>query len=228
MLREQPYVEIARQSGASGLTIIFREMMPNLIPYITASFVASVAGLDTCDDRTGSVRIGRLRCELSGHDYLLGDPVRRYHTWHVVVVALPASRHRRDIRQPVLDLCRAGRVVQPQTAQAGLTDQSPSDNPTRLDTQSHPLPPGILSHHLTTTATVAQRALDPATGHRMPWWLRTCASTTELPPAMLRPLTMCRFRIKPGERFALVGESGSGKSTLAMAIMRLTRPPGSV
>ena len=44
VLREQPYVEIARQSGASGLTIIFREMMPNLIPYITASFVASVAG----------------------------------------------------------------------------------------------------------------------------------------------------------------------------------------
>lgn len=44
VLRESPYVEIARQSGAGGLTIIFREMMPNLIPYITASFVASVAG----------------------------------------------------------------------------------------------------------------------------------------------------------------------------------------
>ncbi len=44
VLREQPYVEIARQSGMSGMAIIFREMMPNLIPYITASFVASVAG----------------------------------------------------------------------------------------------------------------------------------------------------------------------------------------
>lgn len=44
VLRESAYVEIARQSGAGGLTIIFREMMPNLIPYITASFVASVAG----------------------------------------------------------------------------------------------------------------------------------------------------------------------------------------
>jgi len=44
VLREQPYVEIARQSGMSGLGIIFREMMPNLIPYITASFVGSVAG----------------------------------------------------------------------------------------------------------------------------------------------------------------------------------------
>ena len=44
VLREQPYVEIARQSGMSGLAIIFREMMPNLIPYIMASLVASVAG----------------------------------------------------------------------------------------------------------------------------------------------------------------------------------------
>lgn len=43
VLREQPYVEIARLSGASGISIIFKEMMPNLIPYITASFVLSVA-----------------------------------------------------------------------------------------------------------------------------------------------------------------------------------------
>lgn len=44
VLREQPYVEIAKQSGMPGMAIIFREMMPNLTPYITASFVASVAG----------------------------------------------------------------------------------------------------------------------------------------------------------------------------------------
>ncbi len=43
VLREKSYVEIARLSGSSGLSIIFKEMMPNLIPYITASFVTSVA-----------------------------------------------------------------------------------------------------------------------------------------------------------------------------------------
>lgn len=43
VLRERSYVEIARLSGTSGLSIIFKEMMPNLIPYITASFVTSVA-----------------------------------------------------------------------------------------------------------------------------------------------------------------------------------------
>ncbi len=43
VLRERSYVEIARLSGTSGLAIIFKEMMPNLLPYITASFVTSVA-----------------------------------------------------------------------------------------------------------------------------------------------------------------------------------------
>ncbi len=43
VLRESSYVEIARLSGSSGIAIIFREMMPNLIPYITASFVTSTA-----------------------------------------------------------------------------------------------------------------------------------------------------------------------------------------
>ena len=44
VIREQTYVEIARLSGTSGIKIIFKEMLPNLMPYIMASFVASVAG----------------------------------------------------------------------------------------------------------------------------------------------------------------------------------------
>ncbi len=44
VMREQPYVEISRQSGSSGMSIIVKEMIPNLIPYITASFVGAVAG----------------------------------------------------------------------------------------------------------------------------------------------------------------------------------------
>ncbi|NQW19290.1 MAG: ABC transporter permease [Chloroflexi bacterium] len=44
VMREQAYVELSRLSGTSGMGIIFKEMLPNLIPYITASLVASVAG----------------------------------------------------------------------------------------------------------------------------------------------------------------------------------------
>ena len=43
-LRERTYIDIARQSGMSGLEIIFKELMPNLMPYMVASFVLAVAG----------------------------------------------------------------------------------------------------------------------------------------------------------------------------------------
>ncbi|MEZ4683076.1 MAG: ABC transporter permease [Caldilineaceae bacterium] len=42
-LRSRPYVEVARLSGMSGLEIIFLELMPNLLPFLAASLVASVS-----------------------------------------------------------------------------------------------------------------------------------------------------------------------------------------
>jgi peptide/nickel transport system permease protein len=42
-MRERTYVHVARMSGASGLKIIFLEMMPNLLPYLAASLVSAVA-----------------------------------------------------------------------------------------------------------------------------------------------------------------------------------------
>lgn len=43
VMREQLYVEIARLSGTGATAIMFKEMLPNLAPYIGASFVGSVA-----------------------------------------------------------------------------------------------------------------------------------------------------------------------------------------
>jgi peptide/nickel transport system permease protein len=42
-LRERGYVEIARLNGMSGAEIILRELMPNLLPYLAATLVASVS-----------------------------------------------------------------------------------------------------------------------------------------------------------------------------------------
>jgi peptide/nickel transport system permease protein len=42
-MRERAYVEVARLSGFSDLEIIFKELMPNLLPYLAASFVGAVA-----------------------------------------------------------------------------------------------------------------------------------------------------------------------------------------
>ena len=41
-MREAGYVQMARLSGASTPHIMFREMLPNLVPYLFGSFIASV------------------------------------------------------------------------------------------------------------------------------------------------------------------------------------------
>lgn len=43
-IRERPYVQIARASGENEFGVLFREVMPNLLPYVAASFVGSVSG----------------------------------------------------------------------------------------------------------------------------------------------------------------------------------------
>lgn len=44
VMRQKPYVEMARFSGMSGPEIIVKEMIPNLMPYIISTFVLAVAG----------------------------------------------------------------------------------------------------------------------------------------------------------------------------------------
>jgi peptide/nickel transport system permease protein len=43
-MRERGYVQMARLSGASTPAIMFKEMMPNLLPYLAASFTGNVSG----------------------------------------------------------------------------------------------------------------------------------------------------------------------------------------
>lgn len=42
-MRERGYIRIARYSGMNGFEIIVRELMPNLLPYLAASFVGAVS-----------------------------------------------------------------------------------------------------------------------------------------------------------------------------------------
>jgi peptide/nickel transport system permease protein len=43
-MRERGYVQMARLSGASTFSIMFREIMPNLLPYLASSFTGNVSG----------------------------------------------------------------------------------------------------------------------------------------------------------------------------------------
>jgi peptide/nickel transport system permease protein len=42
-IRERAYVQVARLSGARGHQVVFFEILPNLLPYIAATFVGSVS-----------------------------------------------------------------------------------------------------------------------------------------------------------------------------------------
>ena len=42
-LKQRGYVQVARLSGMSSPEIIFKELMPNLLPYLGASFVGAVS-----------------------------------------------------------------------------------------------------------------------------------------------------------------------------------------
>jgi len=43
-MRESGYVKMAQVSGASTFDIMFKEIMPNLIPYLAASFIGNMTG----------------------------------------------------------------------------------------------------------------------------------------------------------------------------------------
>ncbi|MER3404009.1 MAG: maltose ABC transporter permease [Chloroflexota bacterium] len=60
-MRERGYVQLAKLSGMSGPEIIVRELMPNLLPYLAASFVGSVSGAVLASIGLEALGLGPLR-----------------------------------------------------------------------------------------------------------------------------------------------------------------------
>jgi peptide/nickel transport system permease protein len=44
-MRERGYIQMAQLSGASTFDIMFKEIMPNLLPYLAASFTGTISGV---------------------------------------------------------------------------------------------------------------------------------------------------------------------------------------
>jgi len=44
-MRERGYIQMAHLSGASNIDIMFKEIMPNLLPFLAASFTVTVSGV---------------------------------------------------------------------------------------------------------------------------------------------------------------------------------------
>lgn len=60
-MRERPYVMMARLNGMSGPGIIFRELIPNLLPYLGASLVGSTTGAIFASIGLAALGLGTLR-----------------------------------------------------------------------------------------------------------------------------------------------------------------------
>lgn len=60
-MREREYVMMARLNGQGGMSIIFKELMPNLLPYLGASLVAAVTGAIFASIGLSALGLGPLR-----------------------------------------------------------------------------------------------------------------------------------------------------------------------
>ncbi len=66
-MKERQFVSVAKLSGMSNLEIIFKEIMPNLLPFIAASFVAQVFGALFASFGLSVLGLGPLREPLIGN-----------------------------------------------------------------------------------------------------------------------------------------------------------------
>lgn len=60
-MRERPYVMMAQLNGTSGMGIIFKEMMPNLLPYLGATLVGAVTAAIFASMGLAALGLGPLR-----------------------------------------------------------------------------------------------------------------------------------------------------------------------
>ena len=66
-MRERQFVDVAKLSGMNNFEIIFKEILPNLIPFIAAAFVAQVFYADFAAFYLAVIGLGPLREPLLGN-----------------------------------------------------------------------------------------------------------------------------------------------------------------
>jgi len=214
-IRERPYMAVARANGESELEVLFREVMPNLMPYVAASLVAAINGAILATVGLESLGLG------AQNVHTLGTTIywaRRYSAilrgqwwwWAPPIFIISLIFIGLFLLSMGLD----------RFANPTLTGQGPALARRRRKKGG-------------TDATAATAETTPET-----------APVAEAEPALLRVEDLrvvfdthagsgpavdgVSFTMQPGERMGLVGESGCGKTTMATAIMALVRPPGRI
>ena len=191
VMREAPYVKVAWLNGAGGLRVIFREMMPNLLPFLAANLVMAVAqavlasiglealGLGTPSEPTLGMTIFWL---MNKSAFLLG-----------IVVVDPGADHRAGgaVRRPVPGQRRARRTRQP--APAGARHERGT---------AGPRPDGELPHRCRHRARGGPRELRRGAGERLGVVGESGSGKTTMVLALMQMLRAARAAAKAAPRWS--------------------------
>jgi peptide/nickel transport system ATP-binding protein len=223
-IRERAYTAVARANGESELEVLFREVMPNLLPYVAASLVGAITGAILATVGLESLGLGaenvhtlgttiywarRYSAILRGQWWWWGPPIAVISLIFIGLYLLSVGLDR--FANPTLSglrPARRGRGRQPaqQPAVAG---------------------PVAVSSAM---SAAANGGPDGASADGKPYVLqvedlRVVFDTSAGEGAAVDGVS---FTLGPGERMGLIGESGCGKTTMATALLALTRPPGRI
>lgn len=215
-IRERPYMAVARANGQSELEVLFREVMPNLMPYVAASLVASINGAILATVGLESLGLG------AQNVHTLGTIIywaRRYSAilrgqwwwWAPPILVVSIIFIGLFLISMGLDRFANPTLSNRVSALAGRRRQKHRGS-------------GVASANVTAAAVTAATATTEPTLLRVENLTVVFETHAGTGPAV----DDVSFTMKPGERMGLIGESGCGKTTMATAIMGLVRPPGRV
>ncbi|NJN81186.1 MAG: ABC transporter permease subunit [Caldilineaceae bacterium] len=204
-IRERPYTAVARANGMSELELLFREVMPNLLPYVAAGLVVAINGAILATVGLESLGLGaqnvhtlgtiifwarRYSAILRGQWWWWGPPIVAISTIFIGFFLLSAGLDR--FANPTLSANPKSKRRKRQATRIANADKSSlseADKELVLKVED----------------------------------LKVVFETQAGSGAAVDGVS---FQLKAGERMGLIGESGCGKTTMATALMSLTQPPG--
>lgn len=203
-IRERSYTAVARANGESEVEVLFREVMPNLLPLMMASFIGAVtAGIGVV-----------MALEVLG----LGNNVIPT----LGMMIFWSQRFSSVLRgmwwwwsPPIITIATI--FIGLFFLSSGLDRYINPNIPVSLGRRKRRLPAGQFAD--TTPTTV------PTTDPSAVLQVKNLRVVYETARGMVKAVDDVSFTLQPGERMGLIGESGSGKTTMVTALMRLTRPP---
>jgi len=206
-IRERSYTAVARANGESEIEVLFREVMPNLLPLMMASFIGAVtAGIGVV-----------MALEVLG----LGNNVIPT----LGMMIFWSQRFSAVLRgmwwwwsPPIITI--AAIFIGLFFLSSGLDRYINPNIPVNLGGRKRRLPAGV-------TASAVPPVV-PATDAGAVLQVKNLQVAYATARGVVRAVDDVSFTLQPGERMGLIGESGSGKTTMVTALMRLTRPPAHI